>query len=179
MANEIEKKYRLGEGDSGRIAEDLDEFGAVYAGSAFEENIIFTGAVLIEINALIRIRTTENQAVLTFKQWVPRAGDLKEHIEYESAIDDPAAVKLMLSSLGFETRLVYEKRRRTWKFRETEVVLDVLPFGEFMEIEGSASKIREVEMILGADVLAHEPETYPLLTERHGQKKGRMFEARF
>jgi len=179
MANEIEKKYRLTAEDTARIAEDLDELGAEYQGAVSEENFIYSGPMLIEKNAVIRIRITEAGARLTFKQWVPREGDLKEHIEHETSIDDPAAAAGILRSLGFSVRLVYEKRRRTWKLRDAEVVLDELPFGLFMEIEGEPAAIREVEMILEAESLPPEPETYPRLTERLGVVAGEAKEARF
>jgi adenylate cyclase class 2 len=75
--------------------------------------------------------------------------------------------------------LVYEKRRSTWRFREVEVVIDELPFGHYMEIEGPRTGIKEAEMLLGIEDLEAEQETYPSLTARLGRKTGDVIEARF
>ena len=81
--------------------------------------------------------------------------------------------------LGLARVLIYEKKRRTYKFRSVEVVLDELPFGLFMEIEGSLTAIKEAEMLLGVEELEVEYETYPRLTARFGTKNGSVVEARF
>jgi adenylate cyclase class 2 len=81
--------------------------------------------------------------------------------------------------LGLQPRLIYEKHRDTWKLRSVEVVLDELPFGMFMEIEGSITGIREAELLLDLDDVEVEHETYPMLTGRLGTKIGDMIEARF
>jgi len=75
--------------------------------------------------------------------------------------------------------LVYEKRRRTWSLGRTEVVIDELPFGLFMEIEGEEREIDAAEQTLGIDGLPAEHDTYPQLTEKHGQRVGDVIEARF
>ena len=81
--------------------------------------------------------------------------------------------------MNYRAALVYEKRRRTWNFRTVEIVLDSLPFGEFMEIEGSLTAIAEAEMFLGAEDFEVVPETYPNLTLKFGTKNGDVVEARF
>jgi adenylate cyclase class 2 len=81
--------------------------------------------------------------------------------------------------LGFKRRLIYEKRRETWKFRDVEIVFDELPFGSFMEIEGPLTAIVEAEMLLDLDVLEVVHETYPRLTAQNGVEVNGVFEARF
>lgn len=179
MANEIEKKFRLSRQQFDRLAEDLDAIGAEFRGERREENLIYSGELLLQKASVIRIRRTEHGATLTFKKWVPLEGDLKQHIEHETGIDDPDEAAAMLELLGLELALVYEKKRRTWQVREAEVVLDELPFGFYMEIEGEPSAIREAEMILGAEDLEHEPLTYPRLTEKFGIRIGAVVESRF
>ena len=85
----------------------------------------------------------------------------------------------ILQNLGLEPKLVYEKRRRKWKFRSAEVVIDLLPFGLFMEIEGSVTAIKEAEMLLEADLLEPVAETYPRLTAIHGERLDDRIESRF
>ncbi len=81
--------------------------------------------------------------------------------------------------MGLVKNLVYEKRRKTYKFRDVEIVLDELPFGFFMEIEGSFTAIAEAEMFIGAEDFEIEHETYPRLTARLGKQNGDAVEARF
>ena len=42
----------------------------------------------------------------------------------------------MLKALGFSVFMIYEKYRTTYHLNQCEVVLDELPFGDFLEIEG-------------------------------------------
>jgi hypothetical protein len=58
-------------------------------------------------------------------------------------------------------------------------VLDELPFGDYMEIEGSITGIREAEMLLDAQDLEPELETYPRLTAKMGSIVNGVMESRF
>jgi len=104
---------------------------------------------------------------------------VKHQLEYETEIADAESLDSIVRELGLAPRLVYEKRRRKWKFRGTEVVIDELPFGLFMEIEGKITAIRETEMLLGAEELEPEPITYPRLTMQLGLDRDGVKEARF
>jgi predicted glycosyltransferase len=59
------------------------------------------------------------------------------------------------------------------------LVVDVLPFGLFMEIEGTVNSIRAVERKLGLKGLRAEHSTYPQLAEKHGKLYDGLIEARF
>ncbi|CAN5432523.1 hypothetical protein BH18ACI3_BH18ACI3_20960 [soil metagenome] len=176
---EIEKKYRLSEESRAATIVSLGEIGAVFLGEDSEENIIYGGDALGQGGAIVRIRKTQDRAVLTFKRRVEGQADVKQQLEYETEVSDAEAVAKILTELGLTPNLVYEKRRRTWRFREVEVVVDELPFGLYMEIEGSITGIKEAEMLLGIQDLDTEHGTYPQLTARLGKRKGEMFEARF
>ena len=175
---EIEKKYRLTAERRDTVAASLNEIGADFAGEDFEENTIFCGDLLGE-GAIVRIRRTQDRSVLTFKRRLQNEGDVKQQIEYETEISDPDATAKILLELDLQPRLVYEKRRKTWQFRDVEVVLDELPFGLFMEIEGSVTGITGAEKVLGLEELETEHETYPRLTARFGKRMGEAIEARF
>ncbi len=179
MTFEIEKKYRLTKEQYDQVEADLEELKAEFTGEDFEENLLFGNDYLKEIGGLIRIRKTQDKDTLTFKQFVSGSGGMKKHIEYESVVDSPDEVAKMVEALAFELRMVYEKRRKTWKFRKVEVVLDELPFGLFMEIEGTNMAIAEAEMFLGGDEFEAEEKTYPYLTKELGKQNGNRIEARF
>lgn len=179
MAVEVEKKYRLTKGEAAAIADDLAEMGAEFIGEDFEENIIFGGELLAGRNAILRVRKIEAKCLLTYKQRIETASDIKHQLEEETEVADAESILRILDSLGFQRRVVYEKRRRTWRFRNTEVMLDELPFGLFAEIEGSLMAIREAELILGLDDVLTEHKTYPVLAAEFGIRRGEKIEARF
>jgi adenylate cyclase class 2 len=176
---ETEKKYRLHHSDREGIISRLKEFGAEDRGTEFEENTVYGGGVLDEKNAVLRVRNVGGRCILTYKRRLASQSGFKEQIEYESEFSDERAVREILYALGFKPRLVYEKRRHTWIFRSVEVVLDELPFGDYMEIEGTITAITEAEMLLETDDLEIEGETYPRLTSRLGTVNNGVSESRF
>ncbi len=179
MSLEIEKKYRIDVAQTERVCSDLLELNAEFVGEDVEENTLYGGAILSEQKAILRVRKIEERAIVTFKRRVQSEFDVKQSVEYETEVLNAEAFENILTSLGFVRTLVYEKRRRTWKFRNVEVVLDELPFGLFMEIEGEVMAIREAEMYLGAEEFEIVHETYPNLTLKFGQQSGSLVEARF
>ena len=95
------------------------------------------------------------------------------------ALATPDAMDAILESLGFNPTLIYEKRRERWQLGETEIVLDELPFGLFMEIEGEEDSINDIENKLAIKRLKAEVETYPNLTRQHGTNVDGVIEARY
>ena len=179
MAIETEKKYRLTEEQRGRILKNLNEIDAEYKGEVFEENSIFQSDFLVENGGVVRIRKTDDKTILTYKKRIRNEFAVKRQIEYETEVADAEAIEKIVENLGCVKTLVYEKRRKTWRFRQVEIVLDELPFGSFMEIEGSITAIAEAEMFLEAEDFEVEHETYPRLTANLGKRKGDVTEARF
>jgi adenylate cyclase class 2 len=179
MAIEIEKKYSLTADESTRVVFKLDELNAKYAGEDLEENIIYTGGFLRERQAVLRLRNVGDKTVLTYKERLPTAADIKHQIEHETEVKDFAAAAKIFEALGFTRSLVYEKQRRTWHLDGAEIVLDKLPFGLYMEIEGSVETIKKMEKLLEIENLPAEHETYPQLTAKLGTQNGQTIEARF
>ncbi|HEX8370620.1 MAG TPA: class IV adenylate cyclase [Pyrinomonadaceae bacterium] len=179
MAIEIEKKYRLNAAQCERISSALAEIGAQFQGVDFEENTLYRGGALDEKNAVLRVRKIGGRTILTYKRRIRNEFDVKQQIEHETEIGSAEEIENIIENLGFVRSLVYEKRRRIWNFRQVEIVLDELPFGLFMEIEGSITAIAEAEMFLEAEALTVEHETYPRLTAIHGKRNGEIIEARF
>ncbi len=179
MAIEIEKKYRLSEDQKQFVLDSLEEIGAEYMGEDFEENTIYGGGILDEKRAVLRVRKTQDKTILTLKQHIQSEFDIKQQIEHESEVANAEEIEKIIENLGFVPRLVYEKRRKTWNFRQVEIVLDELPFGLFLEIEGSMMAIAETEMYLDIEDFPAEHKTYPNLTFEHGRRQGELIEARF
>jgi adenylate cyclase class 2 len=179
MPIEIEKKYRLTKKQREAIARRLGQMGASAGELEFEENTLYRGGQLDLGGCALRLRRVNGRALLTFKQRLPNKSPIKHQREEETAVADAGALAAILRSLGFRPALVYEKRRTRWHIGKAEVALDELPFGSFMEIEGTEKEIVRVEKMLEAEALPAVMETYPLLTARLGQKRGGVIEARF
>jgi adenylate cyclase class 2 len=104
---------------------------------------------------------------------------VKQQIEHETEVANREATIALIAELGLTPSVIYEKRRKTWALPNAEVVLDVLPFGLYMEIEGTVESIAETEHLLGIEDLPVEPRTYPNLTAELGSRVGSTIEARF
>lgn len=176
---EIEKKYRLSKEQYEQVQEDLKEFKAEYIREDFEENSLYGNEEFKVRKAVIRLRKIEDKTILTFKESLGNDLGVKRQREHETVVEDAEQIEEIIKCIGLEKNIVYEKRRKTWKFRDVEVVLDELPFGLFMEIEGSLMAIAEAEMFLEADSFEVENETYAYLTLKLGKKNGQLTEARF
>ena len=176
---EVEKKFRLTKRQRDAVLKRLPEMGASLKGEEFEENTLYDGDVLQRDICVLRLRRVGTNATLTYKKRIPSSSAIKQQREEETAVADPEAMEAILEALGFTPALVYEKRRQTWRLGNTEIVIDVLPFGLFMEIEGRVNEIKAVERKLGLKGLKAEHATYPQLTRKHGKLYDGLIEARF
>jgi adenylate cyclase class 2 len=123
-------------------------------GRIYEHNIRFDNAWngLLSRAKLLRLRQ-DKVARLTFKgeplETVKSEVKVREELEIE--VSDFATMAVILERIGFEQRQVYEKYRETFRFEEVEVVLDEMPFGDFVELEGEEQAIRRAADKLALD----------------------------
>jgi adenylate cyclase class 2 len=179
MPVEIEKKYRLTKKQRDAVVRRLRKLGASPEDVEFEENTLYRGGRIDLGGCSLRLRRVNGRSLLTFKQRFPGKSPIKHQREEETEVADADAVAAILRSLGFRPALVYEKRRVRWNVGKAEIAMDELPFGLFMEIEGSEKEIERVEKLLEAEAVPAVMETYPALTAQLGRKRGAVTEARF
>jgi adenylate cyclase class 2 len=179
MPTEIEKKYRLTPKQREEVLRRLPEIGATRESVDFEVNTLYAGDSIDADRSVLRLRRIGERGILTFKERLPSDSPIKHQLEDETSVGDPDAMDAILESLGFNPTLVYEKRREKWLLGDTEIVVDELPFGLFMEIEGEERAIKEIEAKLAIKRLKAETATYPRLTREHGIDKDGVVEARF
>jgi predicted adenylyl cyclase CyaB len=179
MAIETEKKYRLDKKLLVEFGARLRELGAEFAYEAFEENYLHRGGALDDRNAVLRIRKTNERTVLTYKEKIASPSEFKHQIEHETVVSDVEATEAIIQKLGYRLAAVYEKHRIAYRFGNVEIVLDELPFGYYMEIEGTTEDILTVEKQIGADRLEPEARGYPRLTVKYGKQVNGVIEARF
>jgi adenylate cyclase class 2 len=179
VGTEIEKKYRLTEQQRDRVVRRLKELGLESEGQEFEENILFNGPNLDTQTSILRLRRVGERAILTYKHRMQSSTSIRHQREDETGIQYADAMNDILDGLGYKPSLIYEKRRTTWHAGNAEIVLDELPFGLFLEVEGDEDAIMDVEKLLGLDELDVEMSTYPELSQRYGRITGDRIEARF
>jgi adenylate cyclase class 2 len=120
----------------------------------YEHNIRYDNAWggLLRKGILLRLRQ-DKIARLTFKG-IPKEeiqSEAKVREELEIEVSDFATTAAILERIGFEERQVYEKYRETFTLGSVEVVLDEMPFGNFVELEGEEELIREAADLLQLD----------------------------
>jgi len=102
------------------------------------------GHTLLESDRGLRLRRqkagTGEKLFLTYKG--PRQKRrFKSRPEIEIEVSDFAPAAELLTALGYEKALVFEKRRQLWQLPDSAVCLDELPIlGSFIEIEASSEQ---------------------------------------
>jgi len=152
---EIEVKYHVA--DMAAVRERAIELGAVPGHPRhFETNIRFedSSRSLIKNSSLLRLRQ-DTKCTLTFKGEPdpPDKNDAgvkyKIHKEIETEVADFDATRRILESIGFFPEQVYEKYRETLVYDDALICLDTMPYGDFLEIEGDKTSIRQLTDTLG------------------------------
>lgn len=100
---------------------------------------------------LLRIRTDDKVSV-TYKAGARVEGGVIARTEIEFEADDARMVQKLFEALGYRVMVTYEKYRSVHKLGDVVVVLDELPFGDFVEIEAPNNILIEgVSQMLGLD----------------------------
>ncbi len=119
----------------------------------FEQNVSYDDAdgTLLAAKSLLRLR--QDSAIrLTWKGLPPTGAtpsESKVREELEVGVTDFAAADAILKRLGYQPRNSYEKYRETFQLDDVEIVIDELPFGNFIELEGEEAAIRTAAKQLG------------------------------
>lgn len=179
MNIETEKKYRLSRKRLDEIIARLTELGAEFNKEVFEVNYQHRGGEIDERGATLRLRKIGDFTVLTYKEKVKSEDGIKQRLEYETSVADVEAMENIIERLGYQLSAVYEKRRKYWHLGDVEVVLDELPFGLYMEIEGTLEAIAKAEKILKLKAIEREPRGYPRLTIKYGKTVNGVAIAKF
>jgi adenylate cyclase class 2 len=120
----------------------------------YEHNIRYDNAWdgLLRKGRLLRLRQ-DKIARLTYKGIPPEEiqSEVKVREELEIEVSDFETTADILTRIGFEEKQVYEKYRETFQLGQVEVVLDEMPFGDFVELEGEEKYIRETADLLQLD----------------------------
>ena len=133
---EIEAKFHVA--DLHKVEERLVNLGATLIHPRqFEHNDRFDtpDRRLSSAAKVLRLREADSKT-LTYKEPCGQGKDDLIRRELELEIGDMRVAGELLQALGFIRTQSYEKYRSTYSFQETQVMLDELPIGDFIEIEG-------------------------------------------
>lgn len=174
MALECELKYLSVDLDAIRCR--LEEIGGTCSGRYFESNLVFDypDRSLKAQSILLRLREKQGQAIMTVKR--PPKEDvpsiLKVSDEIETSVGDLNIMKTALEALGFKVFFSYEKVREKWHFMDCTLCLDQMPFGCFVEIEGTESSVPACAQAIGLDSHETTTETYHALNVSDRRNRG-------
>ena len=184
MCTEIEAKLKV---DSlQEIKRKLAELGAEFLEEQLQTDYYFddVNTKLTEGDRCLRLRRQmvgkSEKFLLTYKG-AKEKNEFKKRREIEIEVGDADSAEKLLSALGYEKVLVFEKKRRIWRLGECEVSLDELPLlGGFVEIEGpDEERIADAQRNLGLANVPHIGESYAFLMDeelhRLGKEERRVF----
>ena len=167
-SNLVETEVKLFVPDLAAVAARLDAADAeLESPRVFERNVRYENAPGSFTGQGVVLRLREDTRVrLTYKE-APRAENgIVSRFEAEVTVDDFDTMDLILRRLDFRPYVVYEKYRATYRFGDTEVVLDEMPYGPFVEIEGPPAAIESALAALELTVYPRIPLSYLALFER-------------
>ncbi|MGB0717046.1 MAG: class IV adenylate cyclase [Phycisphaerae bacterium] len=175
MALEVEAKLRVSCHDE--IRTRLQALGGERVSRVLETNMMLDHPKLdlrgqgcgLRIRA---IRKEESECIarvtVTYKGAVrPGRFKIREEVEYNAT--DPDEVALLYEKLGFETVLLFEKKRETWKLDGCLIELDEPPvIGRFIEIEcDDEQQVQSMQEKLGLSGHKHEQVSYAQMLATH------------
>ena len=122
---------------------------------------------------VLRLRQ-DTEAKLTYKSGSTNEQGVLSRTEIEFTVEDFEKAKLFLEALGYRSIFYYEKYRTTYELTQTSevlktrrsmhVMLDELPYGNFVEIEGETPEsIRAVADLLHLKFDNATPTSYHML----------------
>jgi adenylate cyclase, class 2 len=121
---------------------------------------------------VLRLRQ-DDQARMTYKGPSDKSNGVMSREEIEFVVEDFERAKQFIEALGYETTVFYEKYRTTFELHAAHIMLDELPYGDFVEIEGSdVESIRRIADKLGLRWDAAIATSYQALFERVAKSRG-------
>jgi adenylate cyclase class 2 len=124
---------------------------------------------------VLRLRQ-DTQARVTYKGPGVEQDGVQQRQELEFVVSDFATAQAVFEALGYQVALMYEKYRTTYSLGKVLVVLDEMPYGNFMEIEGpDGGSIQKATRLLGLEWEKRILGSYVFLFERLKQVKGWAF----
>ncbi len=166
MAQETEAKFYVRRPEE--LQRRVESLGAKLVDARVRElNLRFDdkSGTLGKAGSVLRLRQ-DKRARLTYKDSERTPAGRLSRREVEVTVSDFGETRELLEALGYQVMFIYEKYRSTYELGKLEIVLDELPYGHFIELEGEEDQIRPTAERLGLKWKALIRESYHLLFER-------------
>jgi adenylate cyclase class 2 len=126
-----------------------------------EQNLRFDNVQgdFTQAGRVLRLRR-DSSVRLTYKGPAQLRSGASDRLEIEITADDFASARDLLLGLDYQIVFIYEKYRTTYAIDDVEVMLDELPYGNFVEIEGGLPSLRPAAERLDLDWSAAVPRSY-------------------
>jgi adenylate cyclase class 2 len=148
----------------------------LFASRTFEVNLRFDtpNGDLTRAGRVLRLRK-DDLARLTYKDNSRQIEGALSRREIEFVVNDFDSAKQFIEALGYEVVFIYEKYRTTFEYKGMHIMLDELPYGNFVEIEGELEMLRPIAEELQLDGDKAIPASYHALFERLCKSRGLTF----
>lgn len=146
MAAQTETETKLYCPDLSAVARQLVIAGAqVVAPRVYERNVRYENSeeTLADSGIVVRLRQ-DYRARLTYKGPGQVTNGIMQRYEAEVEVSDFDTMHTILVHLGYHPYMIYEKYRTTYELDGVEIVLDEMPYGNFVEIEGETAAIEQI-----------------------------------
>lgn len=164
---ETEAKFHVN--DLRGIEARLQDLGAhLIQKRILEMNIRFDlpDASLRSEGRVLRLRQ-DTEARLTYKSASTNVQGILSRKEIEFTVEDFGKAREFIEALGYRRLFYYEKYRTTYDFNDCHIMLDELPYGNFVEIEGdNVEVIQSIAEKLNLKWVAAIPTSYHVLFDR-------------
>lgn len=177
MKDYIEKEIKLRIDNPFDLIDLLRRKGAIYTGGVIERTVRLDTEDLAFENEgkFIRVRSGFSN-ILTLKEKLEEDTNIRSRKETEFEIEDIEKAIYVLNKLGLTFTRKMEKYRQSWKYKQVKIELDELPFGIFIELEGSEEEIKDVCSELNLNTNKKLLETYWELHEKESKSKDIVFD---
>ena len=173
---EIEVKFLIA--DLPALLEKLQNLGALMLRPRMlEVNLRFdTPDMQLGKRAQVLRLRQDDQAILTFKSPGEIIDGVISRTELEVIVSDFHTTRALLEALGFQVFMTYEKYRQNFQLNELVASVDEMPYGNFIELEGSSPEhVRATAALLGLDWDQRINLSYTALLGLYNQNSGNTF----
>lgn len=146
----IETEIKIQTSDLVALLKKLKKLNAVFKPPMFQSTtrLDSVNMSLEEKGIFLRVRIDKRNTI-TLKEKIEGSKDVRQRKETEFEIEDASKMIYILQKLGFSYLRTMEKYRMNISFKDTEISIDEMPFGIYVEIEGNKASIKDAIKELG------------------------------
>ena len=180
VREELELKARVDNPDAVRKAILAAGAGLMYRGAMMDRRFDRRGR-LERRDEVVRLRVyhpadkSPEWGVLGWKGPVQRRGEYRLREEWESRVDDPRAVLVILRHMGYKISVRIDRAVEQYRLGEATLRLEWYPAMDvLLEVEGEPEAIERAIAATGLPRDAFLPESLPYFTAAYEERTGRV-----